>query len=125
MSTGLLIIVRHKSRGHGLVTSSVAYCCREATPPILARRPLPEVTFRIAFPSKSQPLSSALTRTVFCEVEVNFQTTLPEFDPEFNPIGYALAFELHDNSTSSAIAESQLADDEGTDRFGWEYNPAA
>jgi hypothetical protein len=70
-------------------------------------------------------LSSALARTVFCEVEVNFQPTLPEFDPQLNPIGYALAFELHGDSALNAIAEGRLTDGEEIDRFGWEYNTAA
>ena len=64
-------------------------------------------------------------RTVFCEVEVNFQATLPQFDPQLNPIGYALAFELHGDSALNAIAEGRLTDGEEIDRFGWEYNTAA
>ena len=56
---------------------------------------------------------------------MNFQPTLPEFDPQLNPIGYALAFELHGDSALNAIAEGRLTDGEEIDRFGWEYNTAA
>ena len=56
---------------------------------------------------------------------MNFQPAFPEFEPEFNPIGYALAVELRGKTDADAIADGRLADSEEIDRFGWEYDSAA
>ena len=56
---------------------------------------------------------------------MNSPLPFPEFDPQLNPIGYALAFELHGDSAADSIVEDRSADDERVDRFGWEYDAAA
>ena len=126
MSTGLLIIARHVSRvtvWSRLPQLIVVEKRHRLSSPEVGHPPRsPSISL---FPRKSLRLSSALARTVFCEVNVNFQPTLPEFDPQLNPIGYALAFELHGDSALNAITEDRLTDSEEIDRFGWEYNTAA
>jgi hypothetical protein len=61
-----------------------------------------------------------------CEVEVNRTLIVSEFDPELQPIGYALALELPGVSAFGGSSERMLtAVRPASDRFGWEFDTAA
>jgi hypothetical protein len=54
---------------------------------------------------------------------VDYAPILPEFDPDLNPLGYALALELFGKSTPSSSTElSTIAPEGEVDRFGWEFD---
>ena len=58
-----------------------------------------------------------------CEADVDYAPILPEFDPDLNPLGYALALELFGKSTPSSSTElSTIAPEGEVDRFGWEFD---
>ena len=61
---------------------------------------------------------------------MNQTLTLPEFDPELQPIGYTLALEFLGDGTMGADADSPGRRFLATsipvcDRFGWEFDTAA
>ena len=57
---------------------------------------------------------------------MNRTLIVPEFDPELQPIGYALALEFLEIATSGDSSERMLAAATPvSDRFGWEFDIAA
>ena len=97
-------------------------------PLILARgRPLPGPAYYPIYFCNGPSSEFRTAPTVFCEVEMNCEFVLPEFDPQLHPIGYALARAMPDESTVDAVVERRRAtpSPQVRDRFGWEYNTAA
>jgi hypothetical protein len=57
---------------------------------------------------------------------VNRTLIVPEFDPELQPIGYALALEFLEVETSGGSSDRmRAAVTPASDRFGWEFDAAA
>ena len=57
---------------------------------------------------------------------MNRTLIVPEFDPELQPIGYALALEfLEVGAFGDSSDRMRAAVTPGSDRFGWEFDAAA
>jgi hypothetical protein len=57
---------------------------------------------------------------------VDYAPILPEFDPDLNPLGSALALELFGKSAPTASADRPTIAPIGeVDRFGWEFDSEA
>jgi hypothetical protein len=55
---------------------------------------------------------------------VSYPPIFPEFDPELNPVGYALALELLGAAAETAATttdRSAIRARNAIDRFGWEF----
>jgi hypothetical protein len=57
---------------------------------------------------------------------VDYPPTLPDFDPDLHPLGYALALELSTKSSPAIPSDHSEETPKGAvDRFGWEFDSEA